>query len=96
MPRDKRLPGTAQSDGPTQKNETELKTTMSRLLKSSFELPPKPLAFSAIAGTNVSQFQGFRTPATPGGWVNLLAPPTDHTRASIADTGGWHHGGIDE
>jgi hypothetical protein len=70
---------------------------MSRLLKSFDELSLELVATRTIADRTVSlQFPASRRLATSPGVANLLVQPTGRPRAPSADTGGWHHGGINE
>ena len=70
---------------------------MAYLLKPFPEVPLKLLAFDRMADRNASlQSAASRPQATSPGAANLRVQPKGHPNASVADTGGWHHGGINE
>lgn len=68
---------------------------MSRFLESFDEL--ELVATDTIADRTVSlQFRAARPRTPPPGAVNLLVQLPVRPRAPFGDTGGWHHGGINE
>jgi hypothetical protein len=90
------MAGTTQSAGPTQKDEAKLEVIMARLLNPLAELPLKLLAMGINTDRNVTpQFPGFRPHAAPSGTASPLVQATGLPRA-LANTDGWHHGGINE
>ena len=70
---------------------------MSRFLKSFDELSLELVATNAVAKRNVPlEFPAFLAQAISPVAANLLVQPTGHPSALFADTGRWHHGGINE
>ena len=70
---------------------------MSPLLKPFAELPLKLLAIDTIADTKaLLQFPAWIPQATFPGPTPPLELPIERPRPRFADTGGWHHGGINE
>ena len=70
---------------------------MSRSLKSFDKLSLESVSSDIIADNSVSlQFPASRPQATSAGVANPLERPTGRLRAPVADTDGWHHGGINE
>jgi hypothetical protein len=70
---------------------------MSRLLRTFAALPVKLLAIDTIADRNLLlQFPAAIPQATFLGAAVPLEHPMERPRDPSAETGAWHHGGINE
>jgi hypothetical protein len=91
------LVGTIHAAEATQKNEPRTKIIMSRSLKSFGDLSLKVVAVRAADNSDF----GFEFPAsgpqsTPSALTTPLEQPAARWRASLAETDGWQHGGLNE